>query len=116
MLVDPWLTGELTFAGQNWAFEACPHTWLVPAPLCQKLRCADRLLFLVPARHQLFINTASKGPRLKASGWFYLQGRKGLDPPLDIDAIAAKANLMLLSQVLSNLAEHSCTSCKSAKD
>ena len=24
VLVDPWLTGELTFAGQNWAFEVTP--------------------------------------------------------------------------------------------
>ena len=48
MLVDPWLVGELTFAGQNWVFE----------------------------------------------------GKKGLDPPLDVDAIAAKADFILLSQGL----------------
>lgn len=47
ILVDPWLTGELTFYGQTWAFV----------------------------------------------------GRKGELPPVDVDAIAAKADLIVLTQV-----------------
>ncbi|KAK9795939.1 hypothetical protein WJX73_009032 [Symbiochloris irregularis] len=48
VLVDPWLVGELTFAGLNWAFE----------------------------------------------------GKKGLQKPLDVNAIAKQADLLLLSQGL----------------
>ena len=103
MLVDPWLTGELTFAGQNWAFEARPSMLLIAAALCLKLHCAKHLYFLatfVSVQSCSHLSTASEWSQLDADGWLHMQGRKGLDPPLDIDAIAAKADLMLLSQVL----------------